>query len=44
MVFIYYDIVYIAVTITVYLWSPYGIGQTIIFSCCDLFFLLLFLA
>jgi len=24
------------------LWSPYGIGQTIIFSCCGLFFLLLF--
>jgi len=23
------------------LWSPYGIGQTIIFSCCGLFFLLL---
>ena len=23
-----------------FLWSPYGIGQTIIFSCCDLFFLL----
>jgi len=22
-----------------FLWSPYGIGQTIIFSCCDLFFL-----
>jgi len=22
------------------LWSPYGIGQTIIFSCCGLFFLL----
>ena len=21
-----------------YLWSPYGIGQTIIFSCCGLFF------
>ena len=27
---------------TVLLWSPYGIGQTIIFSCCNLFFLLLF--
>ena len=27
-------------TITL-LWSPYGIGQTIIFSCCGLFFLLL---
>jgi len=26
-----------------FLWSPYGIGQTIIFSCCDLFFLLLLL-
>jgi len=25
------------------LWSPYGIGQTIIFSCCGLFFLLLLL-
>jgi len=25
------------------LWSPYGIGQTIVFSCCDLFFLLLLL-
>jgi len=24
-----------------YLWSPYGIGQTIIFSCCGLFFFLL---
>ena len=24
------------------LWSPYGIGQTIIFSCCSLFFLLFF--
>ena len=24
------------------LWSPYGIGQTIIFSCCGLFFLLSF--
>jgi len=23
-------------------WSRYGIGQTIIFSCCDLFFLLCF--
>jgi len=23
-----------------YLWSPYGIGQTIIFSCCGLFFFL----
>jgi len=22
------------------LWSPYGIGQTIIFSCCGLFFFL----
>ena len=27
-----------------FLWSPYGIGQTIIFSCCGLFFLLFFLA
>jgi len=26
------------------LWSPYGIGQTIIFSCCGFFFLLFFLA
>jgi len=26
---------------TYLLWSPYGIGQTIIFSCCGLFFLLL---
>ena len=26
-----------------YLWSPYGIGQIIIFSCCGLFFLLLLL-
>ena len=25
------------------LWSPYGIGQTIIFSCCGLFILLLLL-
>jgi len=25
-----------------YLWSPYVIGQTIIFSCCGLFFFLLF--
>jgi len=24
------------------LWSPYGIGETIIFSCCSLFFLLFF--
>ena len=24
------------------LWSPYGIGQTVIFSCCGLFFFLLF--
>jgi len=24
------------------LWSPYGIGQTIIFSCCDLFFFFFF--
>ena len=24
---------------TFLLWSPYGIGQTIIFSCCGLFFL-----
>ena len=24
------------------LWSPYGIGQTIIFSCCDLFLFFLF--
>ena len=24
-----------------YLWSPYGIGQTIIFSCCSLFFFFL---
>ena len=24
------------------LWSPYVIGQTIVFSCCGLFFLLLF--
>jgi len=23
--------------INVSLWSPYGIGQTIIFSCCGLF-------
>jgi len=28
----------------VMLWSPYGIGQTIIFSCCSLFFLLFCLA
>ena len=27
----------------VFLWSPYGIGQTIIFSCCGLFFLSIFL-
>ena len=27
--------------VCVLLWSPYGIGQTIIFSCCGLFFLLL---
>ena len=27
---------------TFQLWSPYGLGQTIIFSCCYLFFLLLF--
>jgi len=26
------------------LWSPYVIGQTIIFSCCDLFFFFYFLA
>jgi len=26
------------------LWSPYGIGQTIIFSSCGFFFLLFFLA
>jgi len=26
-----------------FLWSPYGIGQTIIFSCCYLFFFLLLL-
>jgi len=26
---------------TILLWSPYGIGQTIIFSCCGMFFLLL---
>jgi len=26
----------------VLLWSPYGIGQTIIFSCCGLFFFFLF--
>ena len=26
----------------VLLWSPYGIGQTIIFSCCSLFFLCFF--
>ena len=32
----YYDI-----TLDSFLWSPYGIGQTIIFSCCGLFFLLL---
>jgi len=25
-----------------WLWSPYGIGQTIIFSCCGLFFFFLF--
>jgi len=25
--------------VIVSLWSPYGIGQTIIFSCCSLFFL-----
>ena len=25
------------------LWSPYGIGQAIIFSCCSLFFLLFFI-
>ena len=27
-----------------FFWSPYGIGQTIIFSCCGLFFLLLLLS
>jgi len=27
----------------IFLWSPYGIGQTIIFPCCSLFFLLLLL-
>ena len=27
---------------TTFLWSPYGIRQTIIFSCCSLFFLLFF--
>ena len=26
-----------------FLWLPYGTGQTIIFSCCDLFFLLFLL-
>jgi len=26
------------------LWLPYGIGQTIIFSCCDSFFILLLLS
>jgi len=30
--------------VTDYLWSPYGIGQTIIFSCCGLFYLSFFLA
>jgi len=29
--------------ILVFLWSPYGIGQTIIFSSCDFFFLPFFL-
>ena len=28
----------------VFLWSPYGIGQTIIFPCCGLFFLLFLLS
>ena len=29
---------------SLYLWSPYVIGQTIIFSCCGLFFFLLLLS
>ena len=33
----------ISATAELLLWSPYGIGQTIIFSCCGLFFLLLLL-
>jgi len=28
--------------ICLFLWSPYGIGQNIIFSCCSLFFLSFF--
>ena len=27
---------------TLFLWSPYVLGQTVIFSCCDLFFFFFF--
>jgi len=38
-----YDLQYLHLSIlTDWLWSPYVIGQTIIFSCCGLFFFFLF--